>query len=92
LICIDEPELGLHPDWIKVVAELLQSASERTQVIATTHSPQLISKLNPDQIVVADKQDGKSLLRPLSGENLDRWLKEFTLGDLWTAGHFGGRP
>jgi predicted ATPase len=92
LICIDEPELGLHPDWIKVVAELLQSASERTQVIATTHSPQLVSKLRPDQIVVAEKEDGRTLFRPLSGENLETWLKEFALGDLWVAGHFGGRP
>jgi predicted ATPase len=92
LICIDEPELGLHPDWVKVVAELLQSASERTQVIVTTHSPQLVSKLRPEQLVVSEKEDGRSLLRPLSGENLEKWLKEFTLGDLWTAGHFGGRP
>jgi len=92
LICIDEPELGLHPDWIKVVAELLQSASSRTQLIVTTHSPQLVSKLTPDQVIVAEKEDGGTYLRSLSGENLERWLKEFTLGDLWLAGHFGGRP
>jgi len=92
LICIDEPELGLHPDWIKVAAELLQSASQRTQVIVTTHSPQLVSALKPEQIIVAEKEDGRSVLRPLSEENLGRWLKDFTLGDLWTAGHFGGRP
>jgi predicted ATPase len=92
LICIDEPELGLHPDWVKVVAELLQSAATRTQLIVTTHSPQLVSKLTPDQVIVAEKEDGQSQLRSLSGEKLEGWLKEFTLGDLWVAGHFGGRP
>jgi predicted ATPase len=92
LICIDEPELGLHPDWIKVVAELLQSASARTQLIVTTHSPQLVSKLSPDQVIIAEKEDGATQLRSLSGEKLEKWLQEFTLGDLWLAGHFGGRP
>ncbi len=92
LICIDEPELGLHPDWIKVVAELLQSAAARTQLIVSTHSPQLVSKLSPDQLVIAEKEDGETTLRSLSGEQLEKWLQEFTLGDLWLAGHFGGRP
>jgi predicted ATPase len=92
LICIDEPELGLHPDWIKVVAELLQSAANRTQLIVTTHSPQLVSKLSPEEVVVTEKQDGKTAFRTLSQEALESWLKEFTLGDLWLAGHLGGRP
>jgi predicted ATPase len=92
LICIDEPELGLHPDWIKLVAELLQSAASRTQVVVTTHSPQLVSQLSPDQIIVADKGNGETRLTRLSGEGLEKWLVEFNLGDLWLAGHIGGRP
>ena len=92
LICIDEPELGLHPDWIKIVAELLQSAAERTQVVVTTHSPQLVSKLDPDQVIVVEKKEGKSQFTHLSNAELASWLKEFTLGELWVAGHIGGRP
>ncbi len=92
LICIDEPELGLHPDWIKLVAELMQSAASRTQLVVSTHSPQLVAKLAPDQVIVAEKEEGESRLRRLSEENLEQWLKEFNLADLWLAGHFGGRP
>lgn len=92
LICIDEPELGLHPDWIKLVAELMQSAASRTQLVVATHSPQLVAKLTPDQVVVAEKEDGETQLRRLSEEDLEKWLKDFNLADLWLAGHFGGRP
>jgi len=92
LICIDEPELGLHPDWIKVVAELLQSAASRTQLIVATHSPQLVSKLTPQQVVVTEKSGGETRLGSLSPEDLAKWLQEFNLGELWLAGHFGGRP
>ncbi len=92
LICIDEPEVGLHPDWIKIVAELLQSAAERTQVVVATHSPQLVSRLDPDQIMVLEKQNGCTEVTRLSNKDLDAWLKEFTLGELWVAGHIGGRP
>lgn len=92
LICIDEPELGLHPDWIKLVAELLQSASTRTQLVVATHSPQLVSKLTPEQVVVTEKDRGETKFRSLSQEDLGKWLNEFNLGELWLAGHFGGRP
>ncbi len=92
VICIDEPELGLHPDWVKLVAELLQSAATRTQVVVATHSPQLVSKLAPDQVIVTEKEQGETKMRSLSQENLGKWLNEFNLGELWLAGHFGGRP
>ena len=91
LVCIEEPELGLHPDWVRLVAELLQSAASRTQLVVTTHSPQLVAKLDPDQIVVAEKGQGESSFSLLPMVDLDKWLKEFNLADLWLAGHFGGR-
>ena len=69
LICIDEPEVGLHPEWIKIVAELLQSAAERTQVVVATHSPQLVSKLDPDQIMVLEKQNGCTEVTRLSSKD-----------------------
>jgi predicted ATPase len=92
LICIDEPELGLHPDWIKLVAELLQDAAMRTQVIVATHSPQIVAKLDPEQVIVADKVDGETHLNRLEASALEKWLRDFDLSELWLAGHFGGRP
>jgi len=92
LICIDEPELGLHPDWIKLVAEMMQSAAARTQLIVATHSPQIVAGLDPEQVIVTEKIDGETNLTRLERRDLDKWLKEFNLSDLWLAGHFGGRP
>ena len=68
LICIDEPELGLHPDWIKLVAELLQDAAMRTQVIVATHSPHIVAKMKPEQVIVAEKEDGETGSEQLSAE------------------------
>ncbi len=92
LICIDEPELGLHPDWIKLVAELLQDAATRTQVIVATHSPHIVAKLDPEQVIVAEKADGETHLNRLDRRDLEKWLKDFNLSELWLAGHLGGRP
>jgi predicted ATPase len=92
LICIDEPELGLHPDWIKLVAELMQSAAARTQLIVATHSPQIVAGLDPEQVIVTEKENGETHLRRLERRELEKWLDEFNLSDLWLAGHFGGRP
>ncbi|MBI3241459.1 MAG: AAA family ATPase [Chloroflexi bacterium] len=92
LICIEEPEIGLHPDWIELVAELLESAATRTQVIVATHSPQLVSYVKPEHVVVVEKEDGGTTLSRLTETELAGWLDKFTLGDLWLAGHIGGRP
>jgi len=92
LICIDEPELGLHPDWIEIVAELMQSAAARTQLIVATHSPQIVAKLDPEQVIVTEKENGETHLRRLERRELGKWLNEFNLSDLWLAGQFGGRP
>ena len=92
LICIDEPELSMHPDWLHLLAELMQQASERTQLIVATHSPELISMLEPEEVLIVEKKDGESCFRRLERENLASWLKRYTLGELWTKGHIGGRP
>lgn len=92
LICIDEPEVGLHPDWIKLIAELLESAATRTQIIIATHSPQLVSYVRPNHVVVVEKINGETAASRLTEEELSGWLDKFRLGDLWLAGHIGGRP
>jgi predicted ATPase len=92
LICIDEPELGLHPDWIELVAELLQDAAMRTQVIVATHSPQIVAKLEPEEVIVTEKVDGETHLTQLKTADLQNWLKDFSLAELWLSGEIGGRP
>jgi predicted ATPase len=92
LVCIDEPELGLHPDWVKLIGELLRSAAARTQLVVATHSPELVSKLTPSDVVVVEKEDGRTVANRLSDAEFAQWLDEFRLGDLWRAGHLGGRP
>jgi predicted ATPase len=92
LICIDEPELGLHPDWIELVAELMQDAATRTQVIVATHSPHIVAKLDPEQVIVTEKVEGETHLRQLKARDLENWLKDFSLAELWLSGEIGGRP
>lgn len=94
LILIDEPEVSLHPELQKILAALLQDASARTQIIVATHSPELIRWLPPDEVVVIDKIDGRSQFTWASDPALDleAWLKEYTLADLWYMGNLGGRP
>jgi predicted ATPase len=92
LICIDEPEIGLHPDWIELVAELMQAAASRTQLIVATHSPQIVARLDAEQVIVTEKENGETRLKRLQRQELGKWLNEFNLSDLWLAGHFGGRP
>ena len=76
LICIEEPELGLHPDILPTVADLLKSASERTQLIVTTHSDILVDAMTapPECVVVCEKHDGKTEMTRLSSVELSAWL------------------
>jgi len=92
LICIEEPELGLHPDVLPTLASLLVDASERTQLIVTTHSEILVDALTeqPEAIVVAEKGENGTTLKRLNFEHLKPWLEKYRLGQLWTSGEIGG--
>ncbi|MFB8792878.1 MAG: AAA family ATPase [Microcoleus sp.] len=92
LICIEEPELGLHPDILSTVAELLIAASKRTQIIVTTHSDALVSGLSevPESVLVCEQNNTGSHLHRLEPQQLKKWLEKYTLGDLWRMGHIGG--
>lgn len=92
LTVIEEPELGLHPDAIAVVARLLRAASARTQLVVTTHSDRLIDVFSetPEDIVVVERSAEGTQLRRLDREALTEWLKEYRLSQLWSMGVIGG--
>ena len=92
VICIEEPELGLHPDIIPEVAKLLVEASSRRQIFVTTHSDVLVDALTdtPEAIIVCEKPDTATQLRRLDPEELKPWLNKYRLGQLWSQGQFGG--
>jgi len=92
LVCIEDPEVGLHPDILPHLAELLIEASQRMQLIVTTHSDILVSALSqvPEAVVVCERDDEGTHLRRLDAASLDEWLKKYTLGELWITGEIGG--
>jgi predicted ATPase len=92
LVCIEEPELGLHPDVMAKLAELMKEASQRTQLIVTTHSEALIDALSdsPEDVIVCEKHDGETTMNRLDGDALKEWLERYSLGELWTRGEIGG--
>ena len=92
LVCIEEPELGLHPDMVHELGKLLLLAATRMQLIVTTHSDTLIEEFTdtPDVVVVCEKEKGASTFRRLDAGRLKAWLEEYSLGALWTKGQLGG--
>jgi predicted ATPase len=93
LICIEEPELGLHPDALQLVAEALVEASESTQLIVTTHSDALVDALTdrPESVLVCERDfDNGTQMKRLSKVDLKDWLERYTLGQLWRKGEIGG--
>ncbi len=94
LICIDEPELGLHPDAVSLIADLMIEASERTQLIVATHSDTLVSGLTakPEAVVACERVGAGTTLRRLDSAKLADWLEDYALGDLWRMGELGANP
>lgn len=93
LVCMEEPELGLHPDAISMLAKLLKDASERTQLVITTHSDTLVDEFteDPESVVVCEKGfDGETNFSRLDAVDLREWLERYSLGELWRKGEIGG--
>lgn len=92
LICIEEPETGLHPDAMTLLARLLKDASQRTQIIVTTHSEALVAALSdvPETVLVCERDENGTQMRRLDAPQLEKWLEKYTLGDLWRMGEIGG--
>jgi predicted ATPase len=92
LTLLDEPEVSLHPELLNLLAGLLREASQRTQIVVATHSDRLIRFLKPEEVVVMDAaEDGTATLTWADQMNLDRWLAEYTLDELWSNGRLGAR-
>lgn len=91
-IIIDEPELGLHPYAIKLLASLLHEAAENAQIIVSTQASLLLDELTPEQVIVVNQRNGESILERQDPERLADWLKEYTLGQLWEKNELGGLP
>ena len=92
MVLLDEPELGLHPAAITLLADLLSSAATRTQVIVATQSVTLVNQFEPDAVWAVDRQDNQSVFRHLKQADMTTWLDDYSLGELWEKNVLGARP
>ena len=92
VILLDEPELGMHPYAITLLASLMRQAAVDTQVIVSTQSSLLVDHFEPEDVVVADRVDGGTQFTRLESSKLAAWLEDYSLGQLWEKNELGGRP
>jgi predicted ATPase len=93
IVTIDEPELGLHPYALTLLASMLKSASQKVQIIVSTQSASLLGAIDePGAVVVVERKLGATVLRRCTEEELAPWLEDYSLGDIWEKGVLGGRP
>lgn len=92
LIVIDEPELGLHPYALNVIASLMKKASHHAQLLVSTQSSAFLDNFAPEDIVVVDRNDKESTFRRLGADELDSWLEEYSLGEIWEKNVISGGP
>jgi predicted ATPase len=92
VIILDEPELGLHPYAVNVIAGLIKSVATHTQVLLATQSMTFIDHFDPEHIVVVSRPDRESTFKRLDSQRLKEWLEEYSLAELWEKNVIGGRP
>jgi len=92
VILLDEPELGLHPAAISLLADLLESASQRTQILVATQSVTLVNQFTPDFVWVVERTNRQSVFQHLESADMSAWLENYSLGELWEKNVLGGRP
>ncbi len=92
IVLVDEPELGLHPYAITLLASLIKQASVETQVIVSTQSPFLLDHFQPQDVLVAERVNGGTEIQRLDPAKFDVWLEDYSLGQLWEKNELGGRP
>lgn len=91
-LLIDEPELGLHPYAITILADIFKQVAEDKQLIVSTQSVELVNELSPQDVIVVDQEDGASTFRRYTEEELSGWLQEYSMGEIWKRNILGGRP
>lgn len=89
---IDEPEVSLHPELLQLLVHVMREASQRTQLIVATHSDRLIRFLEPKEVLVCDAEDGLTTLNSAEKLDLEKWLEEYSLDEIWAMNLMGGRP
>ena len=92
LIIIDEPELGLHPYAMGLLVEMLRSVATKSQVLISTQSVSMVSQFFPEEIIVVDREKDASVFRRLNSKELEVWLEDYSLGEIWEMNLVGGRP
>jgi len=92
IVAIDEPELGLHPFALRIITGLVKAASESCQCILATQSPALLDEFEPEDVLVVERPGRSSEFRRPSSQELQRWLNDYTLSELWNMNVLGGRP
>ena len=91
-VLVDEPELGLHPFAVNILAGLMKSAAKEHQLIVSTQSVELVNEFDVEDLIVVDKRNKTSVFRQPKANELDGWLEEYSLGELWKKNLLGGRP
>jgi len=91
-ILIDEPELGLHPFAIRLLASMLRSTAKNRQIIVSTQATDLLNEFDAEDVIVADRDESGTYLHRLDADSLASWLEEYSLGELWQKNIIGGRP
>nr|WP_205632856.1 AAA family ATPase [Chlorobaculum limnaeum] len=89
-IVIDEPELGLHPEAIRILGELIRDAAKRTQIMVATQSPLLLDQFSIEDIVVVNRRKGQSVFERLQRADFDEWLSDYSVGELWSRNIIAG--
>jgi len=92
VILLDEPELGLHPAAISLLAALLESTAQRTQILVATQSVTLINQFTPEFVWVVERENRASVFKHLESADMSAWLENYSLGELWEKNILGGRP
>jgi len=92
VIILDEPELGLHPQALEIVAGLIRAASLKSQVIVATQSPTFLNSFEPAEIITVESHQGQSRFRRLEIDQLKDWLDDYSMGELWQRNVLGGGP
>ncbi|MCQ2256418.1 MAG: AAA family ATPase [Bacteroidaceae bacterium] len=92
IIIIDEPEIGLHPQAINRLASIIKRTALKSQIVICTQSNYLVDNFAPEDVLVADRQNNATTFRRLGSEELNAWLEEYSLGEIWEMNIIGGQP